>query len=77
MPTIKDELSRRETVRLFGVGQLIGPKLVEIVGLHGGFDGLWLDFGHAGFTTKDVEPGDGLRAARLGIEGEARHPVGS
>ncbi len=55
MPTIKDKLSGGETVRLFGVGQLISPKLVEIVGLHGGFDGLWLDFEHAGFTMKDVE----------------------
>lgn len=55
MPTIKDKLSRGEAVRLFGTGQLIGPKLIEIVGLHGGFDGLWLDFEHAGFTMKDVE----------------------
>ena len=55
MPTIKDKLSKGETVRLFGVGQLISPKLIEILGLHGGFDGLWLDFEHAGFTMKDVE----------------------
>ena len=55
MPTIKTKLSRGETVRLFGTGQLISPKLIEIVGLNGGFDGLWLDFEHAGFTMKDVE----------------------
>jgi 2-dehydro-3-deoxyglucarate aldolase/4-hydroxy-2-oxoheptanedioate aldolase len=29
--------------------------LVEIVGEHGGFDGLWLDFEHAGISMKDVE----------------------
>lgn len=55
MPRIKEKLAAGETVQLFGIGQLISPKFVELVGINGGFDGLWLDFEHAGFTLRDVE----------------------
>src|SRR3954468_18228687 len=55
MPRIKDLLARGEVVRLFGVGQLLSPKLIEIVGEHGGFDGLGLDAEHAGLTMKEIE----------------------
>ena len=39
---------------MFGTGQLISPKLIEIVGEHGGFDALWLDAEHAGLTMKEI-----------------------
>jgi 4-hydroxy-2-oxoheptanedioate aldolase len=55
MPRIKELLAAGKVVRLFGLGQLLAPKLVEIVGEHGGFDGLWLDFEHAGISMKDIE----------------------
>jgi 2-dehydro-3-deoxyglucarate aldolase/4-hydroxy-2-oxoheptanedioate aldolase len=55
MGQIKRRLASGETVRLFGVGQLCAPKLIEIVGLHGLFDGLWLDAEHGGLSMKDVE----------------------
>jgi len=55
MGNIKSKLAAGETVRLFGVGQLISPKLVEIVAAHGGFDALWIDHEHAGLTMKDIE----------------------
>jgi 2-keto-3-deoxy-L-rhamnonate aldolase RhmA len=55
MPRIKELLAEGKNVRLFGLGQLLLPKLVEIVGEHGGFDGLWLDFEHAGITMKEIE----------------------
>ena len=42
-------------VRVFGLGQLLSPKLIEILGEHGGFDALWLDFEHAGLTMKEIE----------------------
>ena len=44
MPRIKQLLSEGKVVRVFGLGQLISPKLIEILGEHGGFDALWLDF---------------------------------
>jgi 2-dehydro-3-deoxyglucarate aldolase/4-hydroxy-2-oxoheptanedioate aldolase len=55
MGKIKERLANGETVRLFGVGQLASPKLVEIIGRHGGFDGLWLDAEHAGLDMRQVE----------------------
>ena len=44
-----------KVVRVFGTGQLISPKLIEIVGEHGDFDALWLDQEHGGLTMKDIE----------------------
>ena len=55
MARIKQLLAEGKDVRLFGLGQLISPKLVEIVGEHGGFDALWLDAEHAGIGMRDVE----------------------
>src|SRR4051794_11578169 len=55
MPRIKQLLAEGGVVRMFGIGQLISPKLIEIVGEHGGFDALWLDGEHAGITMKEVE----------------------
>jgi 2-dehydro-3-deoxyglucarate aldolase/4-hydroxy-2-oxoheptanedioate aldolase len=55
MPRIKELLAAGRTVRMFGLGQLCSPKLVEVVGEHGGFDALWLDHEHGGLTMKDIE----------------------
>jgi 4-hydroxy-2-oxoheptanedioate aldolase len=74
MPRIKEKLAAGETVRLFGTGQLISPKLIEIVGLHGGFDGLWLDFEHAGFSLKDIELAT-LAADAHGLDHFVRQPA--
>src|SRR5262249_57386856 len=49
-------------VRVFALGQLCHPKLVEAIGLHGGFDAVWLDQEHAGLSTAQVE--EAARAAR-------------
>jgi 2-dehydro-3-deoxyglucarate aldolase/4-hydroxy-2-oxoheptanedioate aldolase len=55
MARIKQLLREGKVVRAFGLGQLLSPKLVEIVGEHGDFDALWLDFEHGGLTMKDIE----------------------
>jgi 4-hydroxy-2-oxoheptanedioate aldolase len=74
MPRIKELLAAGETVRLFGVGQLISPKLIEIVGAHGGFDALWLDLEHAGITMKEVEWST-LAAKAYGMDHFVRLPA--
>jgi len=74
MPRIKELLESGGTVRLFGVGQLISPKLVEIVGLHGGFDGLWIDFEHGGLGMQDIELAT-LAADRHGLDHFVRQPA--
>lgn len=55
MPRIKERLAQGKTVRLFGIGQVFHPKIVEILGEHGGFDGLWLDQEHSGLSLKEIE----------------------
>jgi 2-dehydro-3-deoxyglucarate aldolase/4-hydroxy-2-oxoheptanedioate aldolase len=74
MPRIKELLARGEFVRLFGVGQLFSPKLIEIVGEHGGFDGLWLDAEHGGLTMKEVEIAT-LAAKAYGMDHFVRMPA--
>jgi 4-hydroxy-2-oxoheptanedioate aldolase len=55
MPRIKQLLESGQLVRVFAAGQLLSPKLIEIVGEHGEFDALWLDAEHAGIGMKEIE----------------------
>ena len=74
MRKIKPLLADGQVVRIFGVGQLFSPKLIEIVGEHGGFDGLWLDAEHAGIGMKDVELAT-LAARAYGMDNFVRLPA--
>ncbi|MGC8641957.1 MAG: HpcH/HpaI aldolase family protein, partial [Isosphaeraceae bacterium] len=55
MPRIKQLLAEGKVARVFAAGQLLSPKLIEIVGEHGEFDALWLDAEHAGIGMRDIE----------------------
>ena len=59
---LKALLAAGRVVRVFALGQFCHPKLVELVGLRGGFDAVWLDQEHAGLTVAQIE--DAARAAR-------------
>jgi 2-keto-3-deoxy-L-rhamnonate aldolase RhmA len=74
MAKIKQLLSEGRFVRMFGVGQLFSPKLIEIVGEHGGFDALWLDAEHAGLTMKEIELGT-MAARAYGLDHFVRMPA--
>lgn len=74
MPRIKELLAEGRFVRMFGVGQLQSPKLIEIVGEHGEFDALWLDSEHAQFSLKDVEIA-ALAARVYGMDHFVRMPA--
>jgi 2-dehydro-3-deoxyglucarate aldolase/4-hydroxy-2-oxoheptanedioate aldolase len=64
---IKDALGEGRLLRVFGVGQLCHPKVVEIVGLQAAWDAVWLDQEHTGLTIGQIE--DATRAARaIGID---------
>ncbi len=52
---LKELLAAGKLVRVFGTGQLCHPKLVEIVGQHGGYDAVWLDQEHAGLSIRQIE----------------------
>ncbi|MCC6417718.1 MAG: aldolase [Gemmataceae bacterium] len=60
---LKELLGQGRLVRVFGIGQLCDPKLIEIVGHIGGFDAVWFDQEHAGLSIGQVE--HAARAARL------------
>jgi 2-dehydro-3-deoxyglucarate aldolase/4-hydroxy-2-oxoheptanedioate aldolase len=63
MPSrLKQALASGKLVRVFGMGQLCAPKIVEIIGSHGGWDAVWLDQEHAGLSIQQIE--DAVRAAR-------------
>ena len=59
---------------MFGIGQLYTPKLVEIVGEHGGFDALWLDAEHAGLGMKEIELAT-MAARYYGLDHFVRQPA--
>jgi 4-hydroxy-2-oxoheptanedioate aldolase len=74
MARIKQLLAEGKVVRMFGLGQLVSPKLVEIIGEHGQFDALWLDFEHGGLTMKDIELAT-MAARSYGIDHFVRLPA--
>lgn len=59
---LKEKLAQGKVVRVFGTGQLCQPKIIEILGLMGGWDAVWLDQEHAGLTVEQIE--HAARAAR-------------
>src|SRR5947209_16093996 len=59
---LKGLLRGERLIRVFALGQLCHPKLVEMVGWHGGFDAVWLDQEHAGLSVQQIE--EAARAAR-------------
>jgi 2-keto-3-deoxy-L-rhamnonate aldolase RhmA len=59
---LKELLARGKVAPVFGVGQLCHPKLIEIVGMHGGFDAVWLDQEHGALSIEQIE--QGCRSAR-------------
>jgi len=74
MRRIKEILAQGEVVRMFGVGQLLSPKLIELVGSHGEFDALWLDAEHAGIGMKEIELAT-LAAKAHGLDNFVRLPA--
>jgi 2-dehydro-3-deoxyglucarate aldolase/4-hydroxy-2-oxoheptanedioate aldolase len=70
-PRLKDLLAQGKLVRVFAVGQLCSPKIVEMVGLSGACDAVWLDQEHTALTVAQIE--EGARAARAaGIDSFVR-----
>src|SRR6516225_1361552 len=60
---LKELLAQGKLVRVFGLGQLCHPKIVEIIGFYGGYDAVWLDQEHAGLSIEQIE--NDSRAARV------------
>jgi 4-hydroxy-2-oxoheptanedioate aldolase len=71
---LKALLKEDRVVRVYLLGQLCLPKLIEIIAWHGGYDAVWFDQEHTGLTTPQIE--DAARAARgAGIDCFVRLPA--
>ncbi len=51
----RDVLAAGELARLFVLGRLAHPVIVEMFGLAGGFHGFWMDQEHCGLTYQQVQ----------------------
>ena len=68
---LKQSLTEHRIVRVFGLGQLCEPKLIEMIGHAGGYDAVWLDQEHGGLTIEQIE--HATRAARsVGLDSFVR-----
>ena len=59
---LKSLLAGDRVLNVFALGQFCSPKLVEVIGWHGGFDAVWFDQEHVGLTIPQIE--EAARAAR-------------
>ncbi len=55
MDSLKARLARGERVMTFGFGRLFHHNLIQMLGMHGGFQGFWLDHEHVGMTICEME----------------------
>lgn len=53
--SIKQRLANNELVRVIGVGRVLHHNLVQMIGIQGGFHGLWFDHEHVGFSMENLE----------------------
>ena len=68
---LKALLAGGRVLRIFALGHLCSPKLVEMIGWRGGFDAVWFDQEHAGLTMAQTE--EAARAARsVGLDSFVR-----
>jgi 4-hydroxy-2-oxoheptanedioate aldolase len=59
---LKELLAQGKLTRVFCLGHLCDPKLTEIIGLHGGYDAVWLDQEHCALSLDQIQQAS--RAAR-------------
>lgn len=55
--TIKARLERDELVMVIGVGRVMHHNLLQMIGIQGGFHGVWFDHEHVGFSMENLEVG--------------------
>ncbi len=55
METMKEKLKRGEMVMVCGMGRVCHHNIVQMLGVHGGFDAVWLDQEHAGLSFETLE----------------------
>jgi 2-dehydro-3-deoxyglucarate aldolase/4-hydroxy-2-oxoheptanedioate aldolase len=67
MRTLKQRLRDGEHVLICGIGRVFHHNLIHVLGLCGGFQGVWFDMEHVGLTTEQLEFGT-LAARHHGMD---------
>jgi 2-dehydro-3-deoxyglucarate aldolase/4-hydroxy-2-oxoheptanedioate aldolase len=55
--TIKQRLGRGEVLMVGAVGRIVHHNLLQMIGIHGGFQAVWFDLEHMDFPTERLEIG--------------------
>lgn len=55
MTSLKARLNAGETAVILAAGRVFHHNILQIVGMTGGFQGVWLDMEHVGLTTEQLE----------------------
>ena len=71
MDTIKQRLARGETVIICAMGRILHYNMIQMVGIHGGFHGIWFDSEHVGNTIESLEVGT-MAARSWGLDSFVR-----
>ena len=71
MQKIKQKLSAGEMVMVSGMGRVLHHNLLQILGIQGGFDGVWFDHEHVGFSIENLEVA-ALATRSVGLENFVR-----
>ncbi|MDZ4782011.1 MAG: hypothetical protein SGJ19_17320 [Planctomycetia bacterium] len=51
MPSFKQLLAGPDLIRVFALGRVMHPVIVEMFGLAGGYHGFWFDLEHSFIST--------------------------
>ena len=57
METIKQRLGRGEVLMVAATGRIVHHNLLQMLGIHGGFQAVWFDLEHMDFSTEKLEIG--------------------
>ncbi|WP_166830341.1 HpcH/HpaI aldolase family protein [Thalassoroseus pseudoceratinae] len=71
MQQIRERLQRDELTIIAGVGRAMHHNLLQMIGMQGGFHGVWFDHEHVGFTMPELEVGC-LAVRSVGLESFTR-----
>lgn len=71
METLKARLKRGESVNICALGRVFHYNLIQMLGVHGGFHGVWFDLEHVGNTIENLEIGT-MAARSVGLDSFVR-----
>ena len=71
MDSIKTRLGRGEVLMVAACGRIVHHNLLQMLGLHGGFQAVWFDLEHMDYSTEKLEVGT-LACRALGMDSFVR-----